>query len=682
MAIDSVTLNLHSLPPETLQQIAGYLNDSHRPSLFAFGLASKICHNATLPSISYHIRLEISSPEALQRDVDALVKSLARTESAWHVRCLSIKGHLQLSVKPKVEGYKSCTPDRHSWFKSTGVDEILSDEEPFYPSPHVVYDEPVIVKSSEEDLAWLPVAGLIKTLPHLAKLVYDCQNQFSPSLLDALHDYHPQCKLYHLTFRFRTLLWGTPYPYEMALATSPCLYSVKVACGERDSHCDDDFNHEAMMEIAAGLAPNLKEVVIVNISPELSRRYFRRPREPWRGLPGFVTGQSMGSLTSLSLLGLVNFTMRKMLRDWARHTDFNHLHHLTLGGGYGCEDIGLNNEAMEWVVENCSFPQLKTLHVRLSRHNYTTDNPNYLINAISLLSSFEPLEQLSVSGPLEPKILDAILDRHGQTLTKLSLRPSEDGYSPISPRVLREIPMTFTKEHILQIHSQCPALEELAVSIKRTKSDAFEAEIYKSFGRMERLRSLFLILDCSNWSVTRDPDLEDNALFDAFDREIWNNSKFVKKGHVRESIMNGAVDDTLARSIWETICENKTGQKLEALKLWTDGGGLFGDGQFNHIPKLVNNLSRSWLFERVTRDDGDIINLRELGQSAREACDQKLTDTYKQHAHRRQEVDGVVIEPEIIAESSDEVQIFRRVWPPKDGSKDWRKDWSSLPLQV
>lgn len=177
--------------------------------------------------------------------------------------------------------------------------------------------------------------------------------------------------------------------------------------------------------------------------------------------------------------------------------------------------------------------------------------------------------------------------------------------------------MTFTKDQILQIHAQCPALEELAVSIKRTKSDALEAEIYKSFGRRGRLRSLFLILDCSNWSVARDPDLEDNTLFDTVERETWRTDEFVKKGHSRETLMNCAVDNTLARSIWETICQNKAGQKLEALKMWTYGGGHFGDGKYGHIPNVVNNLSRSRLIERVFRDDGDIINVREFLESTR-----------------------------------------------------------------
>ncbi|KAI9657888.1 MAG: hypothetical protein M1829_006850 [Trizodia sp. TS-e1964] len=692
-AINSVKPNLHTLPSETLQQIAVYLDDSHRPSLFAFGLASKICHGATIPSVFHHIRLKIGTCEALQRDIDTLVKSLARRESAGLIRGLSIKGHLQFPGKRKIEGYKSCSPDRHSLFMARGVEEILSDEEPCSQAPHVVYDEPVIKRSSKEDLAWLPVVGLVKSLPHLAKLVYDCRNQFPPSLLDALHAYQPQCKLYHLTFRFRTLLWGTPYPYEMALATSPCLYSVKVECSERDSQGDDDFNQEAVMELAAGLAPNLKEVVIVNLYPENSRRYDARPRDFWKGLPGFIAGQSVGSLTSLSLLGYVHRDPRRMLQEWAKHTEFTQMRHLTFGGGYECEHVGIDDDAIRWIVEDCPFPQLKVLHIRLDRQDYRADNPYFIINACTLFTSLEPLEQLSVSGPLEPKILDTILDRHGQTLTKLILRPMENEYSVELPRVRREIPMTFTKEHILQIHAQCPALEELAVSIKRTKSDALEAEIYKSFGRMARLRSLFLILDASNFSVARAPqDLEDNSIFvDPVDREpwrSWSSDKYIKKGHAQEMLMNCAVDEALARSIWKIICQHKAGQKLETLKLWTDGGGKFGDGVYQHIPKVIKNLSRSWLIERIARDhdDGDIVTVRELGQQAREAHDQQVKDGNKRLAEyemRNREDDGDdVIEPEAVAEASDEVQVFRRVWPRKEGSKDWRNDWSSLPLQV
>lgn len=687
--MDSVKLDLHSLPPETLQQIAGHLSSAHRPSLYAFGLASKTCHSATLPSTFHYVHLAISSREGLQRNVDALVKTLSRTESACHVRCLNIKGSFRLSDRPRIEGYKSGSRDTHSWFKETGVDEILVDEEPYSQAPHSVYDESVIAKSSEEDMAWAPVVGLMKNLPYLTKLVYRCLNQFPPSLLDALHNHHPQCKLYHLTFRMRTLLWGEPYPYEMALATSPCLYGVKVECCWRDSPGDDDFNQEAMLELVAGLAPNLKEVVVVNLTPENSWRYWPRPRSPWRGLPGFVSGRSIGSLTSLSLLGSIpslpllgDLRPPGLLQSWAMHTDFSCLRHLTLGGGYGCEGMGMTDEMMEWTTQNCSFPQLNTLRIRMKRDDYHVERPNYANNAIAFFGAFEPLDQLSVSGPLEPEILDAILYQHGQTLKRLELHPFEQGNHSDFNVVRRHIPMTFTKEHFLKIHAQCPALQELAIPVKRTKSDALEAEIYKIFGKMGRLKSLFLTLDCSDWRVTRDPDSIDEASFDAADRESSTGSEILKQGHIREALMNCAVDETLARSIWDTICQNKAGQRLESLKLWTTGGGVWGNYLGSSAATVVNNLSRSWLIERVARDDKDIINVRELGRRAREARDQQAIYWLKRRAEYLGKEKHIIIEPEDLAEEEEIVQVLRRVWPRKKGSKDWREDWSSLPLQV
>jgi hypothetical protein len=139
----------------------------------------------------------------------------------------------------------------------------------------VVYGDPVIERFSEEDMAWAPVVSLLQAIPHLKDLIYDCQSQFPPSLLKILHEQHPQCRLHHLTFRFRTLLWGVPYPYEMKLVTSPSLCRVKVACGRRDTDGNDDFNLGAMMELATGLAPNLKEVTVLGLAPMLADRYMR-----------------------------------------------------------------------------------------------------------------------------------------------------------------------------------------------------------------------------------------------------------------------------------------------------------------------------------------------------------------------------------------------------------------------
>ncbi|GAB1319716.1 Kinase subdomain-containing protein [Madurella fahalii] len=676
---------LDRLPLETLQRIASYLHHTYRPSLYALSLANRACHRATLRYVFRDIHLAVGDAEALRRDVGTLVKVLSGAESAHHVRLFGIKGCLFLNIgEPSEPGMEARTSNRDEnddddeddeGFDYYGVErdsvhEILGDQEPFLPG--AFFDDEPIEVSPEEDMAWAPVVNLVKTLPRLTELVYDCRNQFPPSLLDALHKHHPQCKLYHLTFRLRSLRCGAPDPHEMAIATSPCLHSIKVRYTWRDSDGQDDYNEEAVRELVAGLAPNLKEVRMVHLVASRTSRSIRRltlPRAPWPGFPGFGPGHRMGSLTSLSLVGAIG-AGPSFLQDWSNYTDFSCLHRLALGGGVGNYYVYINDETMRWMAENCSFPRLKALYVCLGRNDDHVEKPDYALDAIAFFKAFEPLDELSVSGPLEPEIVDAILVRHGPTLTKLSLRPSESESSFCDGRP--HIPLTFNKGHILQIRAQCPALQDLALSVKRTKSDAREVDIYRAFGKMERLQFLFLTLDCSNWAVNRGSDSVDDLSFDEDDRRLYTKEhpRF-RRGHLRETFMNCAVDETLARSIWETICRAKEGKPLESLKLYTAGGGKFGmNVSYNDTYEVVANLSRSWLIERGVRDDKDTINVRELGRRSREARDKHLTRLYDE-----------VYQGGSALPHHSTVHILRRIWPAKEGSKDWREDWASLPLQ-
>jgi hypothetical protein len=647
-------MSLLSLPLEILQQVADCVEAVHRPSLYALGLTSKACYEASTFLIFRQLSITVHHSEGLRRDADRLLASLSRTGSTHHVRCIVIKGALRLDAK------KSSGDVQKPWWIESGLGEILENEEPiWYSDRYIVYDEPVIYRFSDENMAWAPVVSLLQAIPHLKDLIYDCQSQFPPSLLKLLHGQHPQCRLHHLTFRFRTLLLGVPYPYEMELATSPSLYRVKVAWGWRDTDGEDDFNLEALMELTSGLAPNLKEVTVLRLMPMLGNRY-RRSRGPWRGLPGY-TGKLMGSLTSLSLSGYSDLESPAQLQAWARHTDFSCLQHLTLGGCYDSKSVGLTGETMEWVFQNQSFPQLRTLGVYLNRDDMYHEKAHYSENAVSFFQAFEALEELSVTGPLDSLIVDAILSRHGQTLKKLSLHPYEETFQDIiNARVQREIPMEFTKGHLLQIRAECPALEALAIPVKRNKSSASETELYKCFAEMESLKYLFLTLDCSNWRVTHDSTY--NPQFDEEDKKVVDPyCPYLKRGILKETYINCAVDESLARSIWNVISKNKTGRRLERLKLWTTGGKQFGTGDNSSSnTDLLDTLSRSWLIERVPRDDQEDITIRELGQREREARDAK---TYERR--------------------DTEVQkVFREVWPRKEGSKSWQDDWSSFPLQI
>src|SRR5205807_10350288 len=116
-------------------------------------------------------------------------------------------------------------------------------------------------------------------LPGLVDLVYNYPDQFPPCLLQTLHEYRPQCRLRINTFNLYSLHAPVIDPYELLLATSPCLYSIRCLHGEdnyirflyqedgadADADADDsdsrtNYQAEAVMCLVAGLAPNLKEV--------------------------------------------------------------------------------------------------------------------------------------------------------------------------------------------------------------------------------------------------------------------------------------------------------------------------------------------------------------------------------------------------------------------------------------
>ncbi|KAF1825054.1 uncharacterized protein K489DRAFT_314252 [Dissoconium aciculare CBS 342.82] len=644
---------LLSLPLELQQHVAGCLEPS---SLRNFSLTSIACHEASLPAIFERICITVHDPESLQRHVNALREALSDTNSFSCVRQITIKGALRLAGK-ETERWPLQSP----WSFALGVTNSLLDEVPIcHDGMYVVSDENVIEALSDEDVAWLPLVNLLEAEVSLEDLVFDCRSQFPPSLLRILHARHPRCRL-HLTFKFRTLLSSTPNAYEMELATSPCLSTIKAICSQRDSDGTDDFNLEALIELVAGLAPNLSKVVVLNLFPGGSMRS-NRPRNSWQGLPGF-TPRGRGSLKSLSLKGHTQLKTPQVLQDWARHVDFTCLRHLTLGGALDLRGSGLSGDTMQWIVQTQSFPLLKSLCVQLTRDNAQVERPLYREQAITFFRSFESLEQLSIDGPIDFQIKDAALAHHGKTLKKLSLHPFEQIPYPPHRDDKQDLPFHFTKDCILQLQAQCPILEELTILVKRNMSK--EADLYRCFGGMRNLRALSLILDCSNWRVTRDPTYKPD--FDEQDREPVEaeTGSWLKRGELKATLINCAVDEALACSIWKTISQNKTGKPLERLKLWPTGAFEYGTGQ--SLPTtfifIELNLTRSWSFERDPRDDTEDFTVTELQRERRLALEEQFDIFFSGHRQDH----GVW-------------EVFHSIWPPRAGSKDFRDDWSSFPL--
>lgn len=687
--------NLADLPIEILQHIARLVRDTHRPSFYAFCATDK-CYRLALGSLIFHeLHVSVHDCETLQNDVNLLLKSLLSSvcgDVTQHVRHLCLKGSLSLMNNDDSEMTMTATDgfdgiasheDQLQQFQSEGLDELLDENELVLDTSPGQEDHFV---TPEENAAWIPVANLIKTLPNLTELAYKCHNQFPPSILNTLHSHRPQCRLYHHTFRIRSLRskFDRLDPHELAVATSPCLYGVKLRSRFYDEDGEPDQNLQAVWELVAGLAPNLKEVSVLYL-PIKNYRSSSRDHH-WQGLPGLARGQT-GSLTLLSVTGVVppQVWWPDSLQKWASHTDFCSLRQLSLGGAYhhGTRESrdGLPTAALDFLAQACSFPRLESLHILLMRRHPMTENVDphadakYVNAATAFFDSLPPLRELSVAGSILPEILDAILTRHGRTVVDLKLRPFEDPWARLaSTPYISYVPMTITKAHILQINDNCPALESLSIYIKRTMSDASEVELYTSLARIRPLQSLFLTLDCSNWRVHRDRNLEDEAWFDEDDKKKFDGPwRVLKRGHVRQSFINCAVDETLARSIWDVIAAHKDGKRLLSLKLHTTGGMNFGlPGQVRRMTDIVRHLSRSWLIERGVRDDEqDALRVRELGIEARKARDKELQDNI--------EAEGGVQDDE---KSHAGVQVFRRIWPEKQVGRHWKDDWASYPLQI
>lgn len=313
-----------------------------------------------------------------------------------------------------------------------------------------------------------------------------------------------------------------------------------------------------------------------------------------------------------------------MLSGWASHIDFACLRHLTLGGCLDVIQSELSGEAMEWIPQTLSFPSVKSLSVHITRDDFDAEKPHFREQAISFFRTFRSLEQLFIQGPIDYQIVNGVLAHHGQTLKKLSLYPFEDKPVAVTPRDLRELPFHFTKQCVLQIQAQCPLLEQLTVMIKRNMSSVSEAEIYRSLGEMKNIRVLFLLLECSNWRVNREPTYALN--FDEGDQEpVEERCPWLKKGEVKEAFINCAVDTTLARSIWKTVTQDKTGRPLKRLTLWPTGAGEYGTATrlSSTFAAIVQHLARSWLVERVPRNDREEYTGKELRQRRRLAVDEK-----------------------------------------------------------
>jgi hypothetical protein len=431
-------------------------------------LASKTCYEATYPERFRHIHLAIAGPQKLQRDTQRWrtghrlrfvrsVKITGVTVSPSVEEELIKNGDISGSTLPAIQVAKWRDIQGRNWDVDEEVPELFSGlDKPTMPG----ILSPLPSTAWLDDSAWKPLVDLIRDLPALQDVIFASTDRFPRLLLSQLHEHHPHCRLHIHNFKLRSLILRDRaeqgmHPDDIALATSPCLYSIVVQT--QPYHCAQtlDYNEEAVVAMVKGAAPNLRNVSLTHGYYQGAPGVFRTiPRPQWKGFE-IPIGKPDGEK---SLIGrLENLALNRSLTavevlQWSRCTDFHYLRSMKAGPNL---DISAVRRLAE-VSRQTPLKALSSLHLKLAS---SLDGAELGFDAAvaELLQSLCPLDTLELEGHVGEKSFEAITTHHAERLCRLTFT-CHDLRENTGAALFR-----FSPERAAQLSRECPRLETVDV---------------------------------------------------------------------------------------------------------------------------------------------------------------------------------------------------------------------------
>lgn len=223
--------------------------------------------------------------------------------------------------------------------------------------------------------------------------------------------------------------------------------------------------------------------------------------------------------------------------------------------------------------------------------------------AATFLASLHPLESLRLTGNIDNETVDSVITRHGPTLRSLTLEPiGGRGPSTVSRHQLT----TYGRERTLQLRDTCLRLETLSLPIRRQKGGRAEVAIYRALAEIPSLVDITLELNGRSGGEESEPREPFGDYFK--DMLFYKQQRFLERpmhnGDAMEILLNCALDETLARAIWDVVATGKAGRPLRSLRLGPRGGPAYGQrGGGGYFGTAVEHLRRGYLLERSVRDD-------------------------------------------------------------------------------
>ncbi|KAJ5642205.1 hypothetical protein N7490_006205 [Penicillium lividum] len=571
---------LISLPQEVLELICGSVAFDDLPSIRALAQSCKAFQIATMKHRFQNVEIFVARRAELAKELRQLIQILGKNSAFNAVRQLTVLGKLiPIEHDPetpkeraqRVSDVKLARRLRHIHGDDSGEDDASSTPQ-----------EP-----ARDDWGLLP--SFVKQLQGLRDFNWCCETLFPPCLLDILHKSLPRCELHIFAFKLPSLYYNPLEPqdisdYEFSLATSPSLSTIMVPV----FHDDDDYefedsndhkdghveyNKEAAIQLASGLAPNLKTVRILIKDYD----YELEPLQPWQGFfpskPNKIKANLQpGNLQELSL----SPAAEDIFKPWAVQANFSNLQALQL--------LDARVDAVVMAAK-CQFPSLKALVLEMIDPSDDAAYRDFDAAASAFISSLPPLQSIRFTSCEKEKTLKAILDRHADSLCSLSLWTEAKTY---------EEGNAITEEWITQIRDSCPNLCNLGLPIARTKGNHEEVQIYRIIAGMPHLTDLSLQLVCEGWEEDEDTGLSSSSFL------VSDTEK------ARELLVSYAVDATLAREIFSVIGENRNLQRLD-LNMVVEVCPM-------QLADITNLMHRRW---RCIKADGDRVIVREAEEEMR-----------------------------------------------------------------
>ncbi|KAF4909533.1 hypothetical protein CGCVW01_v011953 [Colletotrichum viniferum] len=500
---------LKTLPIEVLDQICEYLHeDDNVAPVVAFALACKACHEAAKHILVRTIKFRVFQrqdfdhrygvkPEIqvamFHRDIQLCSDALHRDGTLSSVRRLVVDDVLDYPTEEYKlrEIWQQPPLNEHEKRRNRAdFDGYLSYPKGNRENLHC------LAKAHNTGLdvehLWAPLVALVRKLSVLTDVQFGCSAPFPRWLLKALHERPTTCRLWIRNFRlhsseesFRSAKCLDDADLE--LATSPCLYGVRCWYGQSELKDDTEDTHPGSGRRAANatvlglltrISPNLKEVSMLFSQSGSTPSVFLGP---FQHLHENEVKETAGSLSSLRIKhgkdSEDSWLLRGPLETWNRRTDFAQLQNLSLCAGVTMEAFRL--------LATCNFQKLTCLDLRVER-TVSEIRPYQRAMEGFLRGLSSQLRTLRIDGESPLYRLPAGLGHTLQTLDlmKGTAEPLDIG-------------------NVQQILAESPHIEDLALTIARTKGDATEVALYRALGKLPKLRSLRIRLKVVRPKITR-----------------------------------------------------------------------------------------------------------------------------------------------------------------------------------